>query len=196
MKSLVLAVAFTLLWATDAAAADAGMPMEGASAKSTSMQPGLKVGDKAPAFTLKDAAGNDVSLAGLVAKGKVALVFYRSADWCPFCIGQLKELEANLAALKQAGVQVVGMSYDSVEVLARSAPKHGLTFTLLSDEGSKTIDAFGIRNQEAKGKGMGVPHPAIFVLDQKGIIRAKLMHEGYKTRPTSADIIAAAKGIM
>lgn len=184
-KTLVFAALSSLMILSAGFAADE-MPMV----------PGLKIGDTAPDFTLKDAAGQEVSLASLRAKGKVAVVFFRSADWCPFCIGQLKELQANLAALEQAGLTVVGISYDSVETLARSAPKHGVTFTLLSDEGSKTIDAFGIRNKEATGKGVGVPHPAIFILDQKGVIRAKLMHEGYRTRPTSADIIAAAQGVM
>lgn len=42
---------------------------------------GLKVGEKAPAFTLKDQAGNERSLADFVKNGKVALVFYRSAGW-------------------------------------------------------------------------------------------------------------------
>ena len=44
-------------------------------------QTGLKVGEKAPAFTLKDQEGKERSLDELLKKGKVALVFYRSADW-------------------------------------------------------------------------------------------------------------------
>lgn len=44
-------------------------------------RPGLPVGDKAPAFTLKDQDGKERSLQDLLKKGKVALVFYRSADW-------------------------------------------------------------------------------------------------------------------
>lgn len=42
---------------------------------------GAKVGQKAPALTLKDQHGNDRSLAEFLKKGPVALVFYRSADW-------------------------------------------------------------------------------------------------------------------
>ena len=42
---------------------------------------GLKVGTKVPDFTLKDQEGNDRTLAEMLKKGKVALVFYRSADW-------------------------------------------------------------------------------------------------------------------
>jgi cytochrome oxidase Cu insertion factor (SCO1/SenC/PrrC family) len=44
-------------------------------------QTGLKVGEKAPKFTLKDQEGKERSLDEFLGKGKVALVFYRSADW-------------------------------------------------------------------------------------------------------------------
>jgi peroxiredoxin len=194
--NLLLAATFTVFTLSPILAADSGTSSENTSAAMPPMLPGINVGDHAPAFTLKNAAGTDVSLAGLLARGKVALVFYRSADWCPFCIGQLKELQANLTAFEQAGIAVIGISYDTVGVLARSMKKHGVTFPLLSDEGSKTIDAFGIRDEEAKSKGDGIPYPAIFIVDQKGLIRAKLMHKGYRTRPTPAEIVAAAKGIM
>ena len=47
----------------------------------TRTQPGLRVGEKAARFTLEDQAGKQRSLDEFLAKGKVALVFYRSADW-------------------------------------------------------------------------------------------------------------------
>jgi cytochrome oxidase Cu insertion factor (SCO1/SenC/PrrC family) len=50
-------------------------------ARAEDEKPGLAVGAKAPAFTLKDQDGKERSLAQLLKKGKVALVFYRSADW-------------------------------------------------------------------------------------------------------------------
>lgn len=43
--------------------------------------PGINVGAQAPSFELPDQEGNNRSLSGLLAQGKVALVFYRSADW-------------------------------------------------------------------------------------------------------------------
>ena len=62
-----------------------GMEARGAAqdakARPPRTQPGVKVGEKAPRFTLKDQAGKDRSLDEFLAKGKVALVFYRSADW-------------------------------------------------------------------------------------------------------------------
>ncbi|MDP3073195.1 MAG: peroxiredoxin family protein [Opitutaceae bacterium] len=157
--------------------------------------PGVAVGAKAPDFTLKNAAGADVSLMSLTKQGPVALVFYRSADWCPFCKKQLQALQADLAKVEMSGVRVVGISYDAPATSAAAAAKLGLTFPLLSDTGSKVIDAYGIRNAEAKGKAAGVAHPVVFIVDQKGVIRAKLGRDGYKDRPESAEIIAAAKGL-
>lgn len=160
------------------------------------LTPGLQVGATAPGFVLKDASGQDVSLQSLLAKGKVALAFYRSADWCPYCRSQLKDLQANLAKIQGAGVQLVGISYDSPETLTRVMAKQGITFPLLADVGSRTIDAYGIRNQEAKGRAAGVAHPVLFLLDQQGVIRAKLMRDNYKDRPEVDEIVAAAKSIM
>ena len=154
--------------------------------------PGLKVGEPAAAFTLKNSSGSDVSLISLTQQGPVALVFYRSAEWCPFCTRQLQALQTDLAKIEQSGIRVVGISYDAPEKSAAAATKLGLTYPLLSDTGSKVIDAYGIRNKEAKGKAEGVPHPVVFIVDGQGIIRAKLMRDGYRERPESAEIVAAA----
>jgi len=156
---------------------------------------GLKVGDKATAFTLKNSAGADIALGDMLKRGPVALVFYRSADWCPFCKKQLQDLEKNRPAIEAAGVQLIGVSYDAPATSAAAATKLSLTYPLLSDTGSKVIDAYGIRNAEAKGKAEGVAHPVVFIVDRAGVIRAKLMRDGYRDRPESAEIIAAAKGL-
>ena len=88
------------------------------------------------------------------------------------------------------------ISYDSAETLKRVAQKRGVTFLLLSDPGSKTIEAYGILNKEASGRAKGVPHPGIFILDQQGVIRAKLFLDGYRERPKSGDIIQALKAVQ
>jgi peroxiredoxin len=154
---------------------------------------GLRVGEKAPAFELKNQAGQPIQLAKLLAQGPVAVVFHRSADWCPYCQKHLVALQEGLPEIKAAGLQVVAISYDPVEALERFAKKRGLEFGLLSDPDSQTIKAWKLLNTEAKGKGAGIPHPMTYVLDQNGVIRAKLGHEGYQTRHTVPELIAITK---
>jgi peroxiredoxin len=161
----------------------------------TAEMPGLKVGDEAPDFTLTSSGGEEVTLSELRENGPVVLVFVRSSNWCPHCRRQLQGLEADRAAIEATGVQLIALSYDTVETQAQAAAKLGLSFPLLSDPGSRTIDAYGIRNHEARGKGLGIPHPAIFVVDEAGKIRAKLMEESYRDRPSSEAIQAALKSL-
>ncbi len=158
----------------------------------TAAMPGLKVGDHAVDFALKDSTGSEVSLQTLLKQGKVALAFVRSANWCPFCRKQLQDLEKNLPAIHATGIQFVAISYDSPATNAIAAAKLGLTFPLLSDAGSKVIDAYGIRNHEATGRADGIPHPVLFLLDQKGVIRVKLMRDGFREHPEASEIVAGA----
>ena len=154
----------------------------------------IKLGSEAPDFTVKDQDGKDVSLKGLRAEGKVALVFFRSADWCPFCQRQLIAINNELSSLKAAGIQVVGVSYDSVESLKRFASRKGIEFPLLSDPDSKVIDAYKTRNTDARGgRQSGIPFPATFIIGQDGKVIARTGHESYRDRDTATDIIKAAK---
>lgn len=92
---------------------------------------------------------------------------------------------------------MIAISYDDPKVLSKFARKQGIAFPLLSDPGSQTIEAYGIRNVEAKGSRIdGVPYPGTFVLDADGQIRAKLFHEGYKKRHTADQIIEEAARIQ
>ena len=70
-----------------------------------------------------------------------------------------------------------------------------IAFPLLSDPGSKTIEAYHIRNEAAKGKAEGVPRPGTFIVDQDGVIRAKLFLEGYRDRHTTDALIEATRAV-
>jgi len=88
------------------------------------------------------------------------------------------------------------VSFDDPKVLTKFAKKQAITFPLLSDTDSRTIDAYGVRNLDVAGKRVdGIPHPGTFIVDRAGVIRAKLFHEGYKERHVSEQIIEAAKPI-
>ena len=72
----------------------------------------------------------------------------------------MKEIEAT-------GGQIVAISYDSPAILKRFAANSAITYPLLSDAGSKTIDAYGIRNKEAPERFSGIPYPGTFVVDRR-----------------------------
>jgi len=190
MKKTCLALTALLLTA-GLTGAEAAAPTEPVAAAQPTM-PGLGVGEKAADFILPSAEGKYVTLEDLCKTGKVVLVFVRSADWCPFCRKQLQDLQKSLTDILATGATLVAISYDAPATNAAATAKLGLTFPLLSDPGSKVIDAYGIRNQDAKGRGVGIPHPVVFIVDQHGVIRVKLMRDGYKVRPESAEIIAGA----
>ncbi len=63
----------------------------------------------------------------------------------------------------------------------------------LSDAGSQTIDAYGIRNKKAPERWKGIPHLGTFIVDQKGVIRAKLFLENYRDRHAGEAVIKALK---
>jgi peroxiredoxin len=82
---------------------------------------------------------------------------------------QLVQLQRDLSEFQAAGIQVVGLNHDSVEALSNLSATNGIRYPLLSDPDSKTIEAYGI----LASTGKGVSRPEAFLLDGKGVIRAK-----------------------
>lgn len=109
---------------------------------------GPAVGARAPALAVKDATGAARSLADVSGRRGTVLVFFRSARWCPFCQKQLIELKALQGPLAQKGYTLAALSYDAPAALATFADKQGVAYPLLSDEGSKTIDAWKLRDPQ------------------------------------------------
>jgi peroxiredoxin len=97
-----------------------------------------------------------------------------------------------LKKIEAAGIQVIGISYDSVEILSDFSKKQKITYPLLSDADSKTITAYGLLYKEAAGKIKGVPYPGTMLIDQKGVIRAKLFLDGFISRHDTDALLKAA----
>ena len=95
--------------------------------------------------------------------------------------------------ITKLGLQVVAISYDSVEVLEKFGKKAEISYPLLSDSKSEVIDRYKIRNREANERINGVPHPGTFLIDREGKIRAKLGREGYRKRHDAQELIDEAK---
>ncbi len=138
----------------------------------------LKVGAKAPAFSLRDQAGKRVRLADF--KGKpVVVYFYPKAD-TPGCTTQACELQEALPALRRLKATVLGVSPDPPEKQKRFAGKYGLKFPLLADEDHAVANAWGSWGDKTLygRKFKGIIRSA-FVIDPAGKVAATF----YKVSP-------------
>ncbi len=101
----------------------------------------LTVGDTAPAFTLPDADGNEVSLADY--RGRKVIVYFYPAASTPGCTKQACDFRDSLAELGGAGIDVVGISPDKPAKLAKFRDAESLDFPLLSDPDRAVLSAYG-----------------------------------------------------
>ncbi len=139
----------------------------------------LKVGDKAPDFTLPDTHGVPVTLSRLLEKGPVILLFYPKA-FTPGCTRQNQNFRDHFGEVTAKGAQVVGISVDGVETQRKFQDRYQLPFPLLSDEGGKVA---------AKYSGtmplVGFAKRANIVVGQDGLVKS-VVEGGDAVDPTSA----------
>jgi peroxiredoxin Q/BCP len=131
--------------------------------------PRLQAGDTAPAFSLPDADGNTVSLSDY--RGRKVFVYFYPAASTPGCTKQACDFRDNLAELNDAGLDVVGISPDKPEKLAKFRDKEGLTFPLLSDPDRSVLTAWGAYGEKTMyGKTVQGVIRSTFLVDEDGKI--------------------------
>ena len=129
----------------------------------------LEIGMKAPHFTLNDKDGRHVSLSDFLGK-KVVLYFY-PRDNTPGCTRQACAFASAYNAFREKGVEVIGISKDSVSSHVKFAEKFDLPFILLSDPDLTAIKAYGVwQEKKLYGKvSFGVVRTT-YVIDEKGFV--------------------------
>lgn len=129
----------------------------------------LEVGDKAPAFTLLDADGKKVSLSSY--KGRKVIIYFYPAAMTPGCTKQACDFRDSLAQLNEAGLDVIGISPDKPEKLAKFRERDAVNFPLLSDPDKTTLTAYGaFGEKKLYGKIVEGVIRSTFVVDEKGKI--------------------------
>ena len=172
----------------------------------------LRVGDRAPAFTLDGPDRVAVSSRGLLDEGPLVLSFYRGV-WCPYCNMELQALEKAAPAFRAMGANLVAISPQTPVNSRRSVSSNNLTFPILSDPGNETGAAFGLRfrlpdyllaiytehgidlaasNSDDSGT---LPMPARFVIDQGGVIRYAEVNPDYTRRPDPEDLLPVLRDL-
>lgn len=134
-----------------------------------SEQQRLAPGDAAPEFSLPDADGKTVALADY--RGRSLVVYFYPAASTPGCTKEACDFRDSLAVLDGAGFDVVGISPDKPEKLAKFRDAEGLTFPLLSDVDKSVMTAWGAFGEKKNyGKVVQGVIRSTFVVDPDGKI--------------------------
>lgn len=131
----------------------------------------LKVGDKAPTFSLRDDSGKTVALSDF--KGKKVVLYFYPKDSTPGCTTESCDFRDNLSRINKAKAVVLGISADSVESHKKFKEKQSLNFPLLSDPEHEALEAYGVWQEKSLygRKFMGIVR-STFIIDEKGKIVA------------------------
>ena len=126
----------------------------------------VKVGDKAPDFTLPSQMGDNVTLSEFIGKKNIVLYFYPK-DESPGCTKEACSFRDSYEELTRLGAEVLGVSGQSVESHKPFATHYGLPFILLSDEDNKVRKLYGVPST------MGIiPGRVTYIIDKKGVVRS------------------------
>ena len=129
----------------------------------------LKVGQKAPDFTLADDSGQKVKLSDF--KGKKVVLYFYPKDDTPGCTKEACNFRDGFAEIKSRGAIVLGVSADSVDSHKKFKSKFELNFPLLADPDKKMIENYGVWKEKSMygRKYMGIERTT-FVIDPQGKI--------------------------
>ena len=143
----------------------------------------LSVGDEAPKVSARDQNGAEVNLADVYAKGPTLIYFYPKAG-TPGCTAQACSLRDAFPDFTGAGVQIIGVSADSVDGQKKFAEEYKLPFTLLADTDLAVAKAFGVPTMPV----IGVPKRQSFIVKDGKIA---WVVESAKTGDHAAEVQAA-----
>lgn len=204
MRAILRLAAFSFLLTLGLPAVYAAVPMT-----AEEVRP-LPEGSSAPAFVVRKPDGADWRFDPGLLRSPVMLIFYRGG-WCPYCNAHLAALREAETELKQMGFEVLFLSADRPEKLYASLKEPAPGYTLLSDSRMQAARAFGIAFrvddatvrrylehgidlEAASGETHHeLPVPAVFLVDQRGVIRFVHVNPDYKVRISATELLAAAR---
>ena len=146
----------------------------------------LKVGDKAPDFTVNDQDGNSISSNDF--KGKKWIVFFYPKANTPGCTAVACNLRDNYKELQNEGYELLGVSADSEKRQKNFKEKYNFPFPLLADENKEVINAFGVWGpKKFMGREFDGIHRKTFIMDESGVITRVI--DKVKTKNHAAQIL-------
>lgn len=166
----------------------------------------LKVGDKIPDFSLKNAVNDTITSESILRNGKMIIAFYRGS-WCPYCNLELRALQENLLRITAKNTTLVAISPQSSDNSLTLKEKHNLQFEVLTDLHNAYAKQLGITfqlqdfviphyqtlginledfNKDQENK---LPVPVVFAVNENGIIIYKFLDVNYMNRIDIEELI-------
>jgi peroxiredoxin len=153
----------------------------------------LRLGQKAPEFSLPDADRKVRSLGEFTRQGTVILAFFPFA-FSGTCDKEMCTFRDGFGALQGAGAQLLGVSVDSSYSLKAFAQTYNLQFPLLSDFNKKVVKLYGVLQDPWVGLGYkGAAKRATFVIDNRGMIRHRWVTDVPSEEPPYPEVMKAAQ---
>jgi peroxiredoxin len=162
----------------------------------------LLIGEKIPEIELRTIENKEVSTKEIFNK-KTILIVYRGG-WCPYCNGQLSDMQDIEKDVLDLGYQIVAVSPDAPKFLKETASEDKLNYSLYSDSEGKFAQAIGVAFKKDKpkldkyseGKNPGfLPVPTVYVLNEKREIEFMYINPNYSTRLKGELLLAVLKNL-
>jgi peroxiredoxin len=167
----------------------------------------VQTGQKAPDFTLVNAAGQKVTLSQQLKKGPVVLVWYRGG-WCPYCNKTLSTLQEYLPEFTKRGATLIAITPEVPDSSLSTKERKHLEFEILSDVGNKVGQqyhvVFTLATEVGKMYKAGgwlekyngdstntLPLAATYVIDKNGMVTYSFLDADYRKRAEPEAIIGA-----
>ncbi|PZE18236.1 AhpC/TSA family protein [Putridiphycobacter roseus] len=171
----------------------------------------IQLGDKAPDFSLSNAAGESVSLYEELKKGPVVLMWYRGG-WCPYCNITLSHMQAALPDFKAQGANLLALTPELPDSSISTAEKNELEFEVLSDVDNGIANNYhvvftltdDVRALYENGFGLSayngsddgrLPLAATYVIGQDHMVKYAFLDADYRNRAEPSEILEVLKGL-
>ncbi len=151
----------------------------------------LKIGDKAPDFMAVDQSNKTHKLSDL--KGKMTLIYFYPKDETPGCTIQACSVRDSFEDLQARGINIIGVSKDSIKSHQKFAQHHKLPFPVLADTDHKMIEAYGAWSQKSMfgKKYLGIVRSSVLIGPGLNVLAVWPKIQPLKTVPEVMDWIKA-----
>jgi peroxiredoxin len=160
-------------------------------------KPAVAIGDLAPDFTAADASGQPVRLSNF--RGSpVLLKFYRGV-WCPYCVGELRQLDRYARDFAALGVKLVAVSSDRSEELYAFERKNAWAIKLLADPDLAVHRLYNVQQRNftpKRGPFRDLAIPTTLLLDQDGRVLWLERTSDFRVRPQADALLVKARVLL